>query len=334
MEKTVEVSEQSQVAEVRRLVADLARSQGMSEAEAGRCALVATEAATNLVKYGKHGSVTANVFSEWGVTGVQMVAADKGPGFSNFVASSRDGISTGGSLGIGLGSIMRISDLFEVFTVPGQGSALFSRIHKAPAKAQVPEGALLVESRRAPKRGEQECGDACAYTRAGSWQRLCVIDGLGHGPLASRAAVEALAVVRAAPAADSPADILTRAHQALRSTRGVVMAVAAIDQAAGRLLFAGVGNVAASLHSGDSTRHLLSVEGVVGYSAARTLKPEEHPWTPASTLILSSDGVSTRWNLARYPGLLQRHPWLIASVLCRDFARDSDDATMLVAKGN
>jgi len=332
MEKTIEVIEQSQVAEVRRVVAELALAQGLSSAEAGRCALVATEASTNLVKYGKQGSVTVDGFSEWGVSGIQLVAADKGPGFSNFLASARDGVSTGGSLGIGLGGILRASDLFEVFTVAGQGSALLSRIAKGQAKAKVPEGALAIGSRRAPMRGQVECGDACSYTRAGVWQRLCVVDGLGHGPLAARAAAEALAIVRSAPAACTPLEIVARAHEALKSTRGAVMAVAAVDPSAGKLLFSGVGNIAAAIYSGEQTRHLLSVEGVVGYQS-RTLRMEEQPWHEGCTLILASDGVSTRWNLARYPGLLNRHPVLVASVIHRDFARDTDDSTLLVAKG-
>ena len=332
MEKTIEVSEQSQVAEVRRVVAELARGQGMTPAEAGRGALVATEASTNLVKYGKHGAVTVQAFSEWGVTGIQIVAADKGPGFSNFVASSRDGVSTGGSLGIGLGGIMRASDLFEVFTVPGQGSAFLSRIFKGTGKPQVPEGALAIGARRSPMLGQLECGDACSYTRAGGWQRLCVVDGLGHGPLAARASAEAMAVVRSAPAADSPLDILKNAHETLKRTRGAVMAVAAIDHAAGRMRFAGVGNIAGVVYTGGESHHLLSVEGVVGYNA-RSFKMADLQWNAGSTIILSSDGVSTRWNLARYPGLLQRHPELIASVIHRDFARSSDDATVLVARG-
>jgi anti-sigma regulatory factor (Ser/Thr protein kinase) len=332
MEKTIEVSEQSQVAEVRRVVAELSAAQGMSSVEAGRCALVATEASTNLVKYGKHGSITASAFAEWGTSGVQIVAADRGPGFSNFLASARDGVSTGGSLGIGLGGIMRASDLFEVFTVPGQGSALLCRVAKGNAKPNVPAGALAVGSRRSPMRGQIECGDACSYTRSGGWQRLCLVDGLGHGPLAARAAAEAMAVVRAAPAAMSPMEIVARAHEALKATRGAVMAVAAIDTAAGRLCFSGVGNIAAAVYCAETTLHLLSVEGVVGYQA-RTLKMEEHPWHDGCTLILSSDGVSTRWNPSRYPGLLTRHATLIASVIHRDFARDTDDATLLVAKG-
>jgi len=331
METTVEVHESSQVSEVRRVVADAARAQGMSAEDAGRCALVATEVSTNLIKYGKGGSVSVGTYFETGVVGVQIVAADKGPGFSNFVASSRDGHSTGGSLGIGLGAILRASDVFDVFTVPEQGSAILCRVAKGGAKSSPPAGALVVGSRTVPIAGETECGDAWAHARAGSWQRLCVVDGLGHGPLAASAAVAATAVFRAAVSADTPVDILVRAHAELKSTRGAVMAVAAIDVEAGRLLFAGVGNISAVLYGDGASSHLLSVEGVVGYNA-RNMKLHERPWNDGCILVMASDGLSTRWNLARYPGLQQRHPALVAAVLHRDFARSTDDATVVVVR--
>ncbi|MBA3773067.1 MAG: SpoIIE family protein phosphatase [Ramlibacter sp.] len=332
METTIDVCEKSQVAEVRRVVAERAVGLGMSEADQGRAALVATEISTNLVKYGRQGAVTVSTFAEWRIKGLQMVAVDHGPGFSNFVASARDGHSTGGSLGIGLGAVMRHCDLFDVYTVEAQGSALLCRIVTGSAVPTVPEGALVLGARSTPMRGQIECGDAWSHTGAGGRQWLCVVDGLGHGPLAALASAEAVAIFRGAAQGDSPADILARAHAALKSTRGAVMAVAAIDGAAGVLQFAGVGNIAAVLYQGDETHHLLSVEGIVGYNA-RNFRMQERAWSDNAVLVLSSDGLSTRWNLSRYPGLLQRHPGLIASVLFRDFARDTDDATIVVAKG-
>lgn len=332
METTIDVSEKSQVAEVRRVVAEKAHALGMSEADHGRAALVATEISTNLVKYGKQGVVSVTTFREARTSGVQIIAVDQGPGFTNFVVSSRDGHSTGGSLGIGLGSIMRSSDVFDVYTVESQGSALFCRIVKGGVVAELPAGELAVATRSTPKRGQTECGDACSFMRVGRWQRLCMIDGLGHGPLAALASAEALKVFRASTAADVPADILMRAHVALKSTRGAVMAIAAINIEAGELHFAGVGNIVGVLYEGDDTHHLLSVEGIVGYNA-RNIRTQERPWSSNSTVILSTDGLSTRWNMAKYPGLLLRRPELIASVLFRDFARDTDDATVLVAKG-
>lgn len=331
METTVEVTEKSQVAEVRRVVAEMGKAMGMPDADLGRAALVATEASTNLVKYGKQGTVSVGRFVEPGGRGLQIVATDRGPGFANFLASARDGHSTGGSLGVGLGAIQRMSDLFEVYTVETQGSALLFRIAAGGILAPLAPGALSVGTRRRPMRGEHECGDAWASASSGRWQWLGVIDGLGHGPLAAVAAAEAAAVVRGAGDGDSPVDILARAHEAMRSTRGAVMAVVAIDTAAGKFRFSGVGNIAAMLCDGESATHLLSVEGVVGYNA-RNMKLREAAWTRNCALILSTDGLSSRGNPLRYPGLLERHPGLVAAVLFRDFARDTDDATVLVAK--
>lgn len=331
MESTIEVVEQSQVAEVRRLAMELGRAQDFGEADLGRAALVATEKCTNLVKYATGGTVTVSRFCDAGAQGIQFVAADRGPGFHDFAAASRDGHSTGGSLGLGLGIILRSSDLFDVYTAVGQGSVFLSRVARERHLPPASSGALEIGARCAPMRGETECGDGWSNAASGRWQRVCVIDGLGHGPLAASAAAQALAVFNAARESDVPSQIITRCHAALKSTRGAVMAIAAIDIEAGVLLFAGVGNIAAAIHSGAGTNHLLSTEGIVGYQM-RVVRDVHQPWRPGDALVLSSDGLSTRWNMARYPDLLQRSPGLVASVLFRDLVRGNDDATVVVAK--
>jgi anti-sigma regulatory factor (Ser/Thr protein kinase) len=330
-ETAFEVVESSQVAQVRRLAMEIGRALGLSEQDVGRAALVATEAATNLVKYGKQGAMTVGPFFDQGSVGVQLTAVDHGPGFPDFGAAARDGHSTGGSLGLGLGTMMRASDLFDSYTGADQGSAFLVRV----ARGRVPPAAgacgLAIGARRVPKRGETECGDAWAHAHCGRWERLCLVDGLGHGPLAAIAAREALAVFHAAGEADTPATIIERCHAALKTTRGAVMAVAAVDAHAGRILFAGVGNIAGMLYSPSSSHHLLSTDGIVGHNM-RTVRVVERPWARGDSVVLSSDGLTGRWNLARYPGLVHRHPLLVASVLFRDFARDTDDATVVVAR--
>jgi anti-sigma regulatory factor (Ser/Thr protein kinase) len=331
VEKTIEVVEHSQVAEVRRLSAELGRAQGLTEHDLGRAALVATEASTNLVKYGKQGCVTVSTFTADGAAGVQFIAVDRGPGLGDFESAARNGHSTGGSLGLGLGVILRASDLFDVYTVAAQGSALLSRVSRDRASPAKGAGRLELGARQAPKRGEFECGDAWACARVGRWDRVCVVDGLGHGPLAASAARDAVAVFRDAREADSPADIINRCHQALRGTRGAVMAVAAIDLHGGVLSFAGVGNINAVVYSAaGGSSHLVSTEGIVGYQV-RSIRGMQRAWSRGDTIVVSSDGLSSRWNMLRYPDLLLRHPALTAAVLFRDFARDSDDATMVVA---
>lgn len=79
METTLDVSEASQVAEVRRVAAEMARVEKMTVAETGRLALVASETSTNLVKYGKGGTVTLTRYAEHGQHGVQIIAITAAP---------------------------------------------------------------------------------------------------------------------------------------------------------------------------------------------------------------------------------------------------------------
>jgi hypothetical protein len=121
------------------------------------------------------------------------------------------------------------------------------------------------------------------------------------------------------------------AHQAAKPTRGAAFGVAVLDEAAGVVRFAGVGNVAAVVVKGGERRHLVSYNGIVGHEY-RKLSEFSHPWQAPSVLIMHSDGIATHWDLERYPGLLARDPSLIAGVLYRDFMRGRDDATVLVLK--
>jgi len=332
METTIEVHEPSQVGEVRRAAAELARAEGMSETEMGHMALLATEVSTNLVKYAKRGTVMLSSFVEGSQRGVEIIAMDHGPGFANLAASLRDGHSTGGGLGIGLGSMQRAASYFDIYTVPGQGSGVLARLVKAtPGASKAPPG-LIAAARSVPKKGQLECGDAWRVRHFRATQMICIVDGLGHGPLAAEAAARALEVFDAAAPTDTPANILLRAHEQLKDTRGVVMAVLALDAAAGTATFSGVGNIAAVIVQQSGAEHLLSVEGIAGYNL-RKVRTQAALWKANAVVILNTDGLAGRWNLARYPGLLARHPSLIASVLFRDHARNTDDATIVVAKG-
>lgn len=332
METTLEVNEPSQVAEVRRVAAELARAENMTEAECGKLALIATEASTNLVKYGKAGAVTLTRYVEGTQHGVQLIAVDSGPGFADFAASARDGHSTAGSLGIGLGVIMRSSTFFDVYSVPGEGTAMVARL--AHAAARKPATALApfeFAVRATPMKGQVECGDAWSVREFGARQLICIVDGLGHGPLAAMASARAIAVFEAARPDDTPAAIMTRAHEQLKETRGAVMGILALDRQANTADYCGIGNIAAAIHLGTESRHLLSIEGTVGYRMRGT-RTQTVPWESTAVAVLYTDGLSGRWGPARYPGLLSRHPSLIASVLFRDHARDTDDATIVVAR--
>ena len=107
--------------------------------------------------------------------------------------------------------------------------------------------------------------------------------------------------------------------------------LAQLDLLQNRLDFAGVGNIMASITTGEARRQMVSHNGIVG-SNVRRIQEFRHDWSPASLLLLCSDGLGTRWDLAQYPGLDRHHPSVIAGVLYRDFVRGRDDATVLVIR--
>jgi hypothetical protein len=76
---------------------------------------------------------------------------------------------------------------------------------------------------------------------------------------------------------------------------------------------------------------MVSHNGIVG-SNMRKVQEFTQAWQPGSLLVLCSDGLNTRWDLNRYPGLADRHPSVIAALLYRDFARRRDDVTVLVLR--
>lgn len=331
METIVTVSEPSQVAQARRQALAVARTCGFSEEDAGKVALIVTEAGTNLVKYARGGYLVARPYAEGDSLGVEILALDNGPGLDNM--SLQDGHSTGGSLGLGMGAIMRMSTNCDIYSVQGRGTAILARVAPGRSRAAGKPAlhGLSASGMSTPKPGQEACGDAWdeAWHDGVLW--LTVIDGLGHGPQAAFASAQAIRVFRAALGKASPEEILSRAHAELKATRGAVMAVAAIRPREGRVDFAGVGNIAALVLCRDETKRLASMDGTVGYSI-RQIRGQSQSWTPESTLVMHSDGLSSRWTLAEHPGLLFRHPSLVAAVLHRDFGRQNDDTTVLVAK--
>src|SRR5690349_18158883 len=99
------VSETSQVGEARRKTIDLAKGLGFDEAGTEKAAIVITEMATNLVKHAGGGSLLVQVVKQDGIYGLELLALDKGRGMANVAECLRDGYSTSGSQGQGLGAI-------------------------------------------------------------------------------------------------------------------------------------------------------------------------------------------------------------------------------------
>jgi hypothetical protein len=107
------------------------------------------------------------------------------------------------------------------------------------------------------------------------------------------------------------------------------VAAGLFDRAHGVLRYAGIGNISGSLLENGTSRGLLSHNGTAG-AQARKIQEMEYPWPPNAILVMHSDGLQSRWQLDRYPGIAASHPGVIAGVLYRDFQRGRDDATVVV----
>ena len=325
------ISDSSQVPGARRAAADLSRRAGFSDTHADKAALIATELGTNLVKHGGGGEMCLQtVRDRIGTDVLEILTLDKGPGMANVLQSLSDGYSTAGSAGTGLGAIRRLSDAFDLYSQPGRGTVVLSRLFSVPSPAVARLKTLELGAVTRSKKGEEVCGDHwSAIAQRGQWQFL-VADGLGHGPLASEAAMQAARLFRTTRNR-TLSELLETIHQALRSTRGAAVAIADVDLGQQLVRFAGVGNVAGAVVSPGGTRNMVSLNGTAGVEM-RKITEFSYPWPDDALLILHSDGLASHWNLDQYPGLFQRHPTVIAAVLYRDHDRGRDDVTVVVAK--
>lgn len=335
----VPVSEMSEVGTARRFAVALAESLGSSETVCGRVALVATELATNLVLHAGEGQLLLQLVAQGDGRFLEVLSVDNGPGMDT-VKCLRDGFSSGGTSGNGLGAVQRLSSEFDLYSQPAHGCVVLSRI-ALPASAGVTAGAWETVVRDGPSEGwrwgalavaapgEAVVGDTWRIVTDGNDLSVMLADGLGHGPLASLASEAAAETFRTSAANGLPA-FFTQAHDALRSTRGAAVAAAVCQAGTGSLQYISIGNVSASIltRSGEQKR-LLSDNGTVG-AAMRLRAPMKYAWNDGDRLVMHSDGISARWTGKEYPNHMQHHPAVLSALLFRDLGRGRDDATVMV----
>lgn len=324
---SVTISDETGVGEARRVASALCDAVGFDPTRKGKLALVVTEAASNVMHHGGGGEILMRRLNEHGRTGFEVLAIDRGPGMKNLTQCIADGYSTRGTAGTGLGSIVRNSDLFDVFSAPDRGTVLLAQLWNGTP------GATLASARWGAVclaiSGEDVSGDGWAVTSNGQRTAIVLLDGLGHGQGAADATLAGLRSFHA-NASLAPGDIVAPLHEALRPTRGAAGAIVAIDTGAQTVRFAGVGNCSASLHeaAGSRSTGLASQNGTLGVRQPR-VHELSYVWPAEGLLIMHTDGLATRWNLDDYAGLFRRHPSVISGVLYRDFSRNRDDVTVL-----
>jgi anti-sigma regulatory factor (Ser/Thr protein kinase) len=319
------VEDASAVTACRNAALGLADRLRFPAARADQLALAVTEAASNLHKHASEGSLWLGVNRDGEPPGIDLVTIDAGPGLPDVAAAARDGHSTAGTLGIGLGAIKRLADSVDLYSRPGHGTALTARFRPPGSRfPDPPRWAGLIR----PITGETECGDAYAAACAGDAITAILCDGLGHGPLAAAAAAEGVSAFLEDPAGD-PAELAGRVHRRMAGTRGGAVGIVRLGDGVAR--YCGLGNIAASILGQGRRKNMISIPGIAGHQA-RTIRQFDYELPPGAAVILHSDGISARWQAAALPSLETRDPLLIAAVLLAEAGIHRDDAGILVLK--
>lgn len=326
----LEIRDAASVSLAREQVRTRAAAAGLAALATERLVSAVSELAHNQLAHAKGGTIGTRAIVRGGVTGLEVVAADRGPGIADPAAAYRGGKVTG-SLGVGLGAAHRQVDELDADVRLGQGTCIRVRTFAAP----VPRCELAIYGR--PHPDEAVSGDDAAVARDQHGCTFAIVDGLGHGPLAREPAHAAMLEVLRAPDRD-PVRLLTDCHAALHGSRGAVMAAARIEAHAtpeGRTLtYASIGNIAARVIGVDlQGRPLPSAPGVLGTSSfPRRLVPSVITLAPREVFVACSDGIATRFDLTAEPALLREPALVLAAYLVHTFGRTTDDALVVVVR--
>jgi len=171
-------------------------------------------------------------------------------------------------------------------------------------------------------------GDAFGTFRSKRGPLVALADGLGHGPRAAEASAAFLRSIEE-NADESFEAMFMRAHHALVRTRGVVAAAVRFDESRREVEIGGLGNITALVVRGGTRATPLGLlPGVLG-SAYRKVRPHVLPFAVNDVVVLHTDGVRPRFDLAPVRTL---SPQAAVDEILRVAGKSSDDAAVVVAR--
>jgi serine/threonine-protein kinase RsbT len=116
------IESQDDVVLVRQAVRAWAVDLGFSLVDQTKIVTAASELARNALVHGGGGTVELETLVRGGRAGLRLTFADAGPGIGDVAQAMRDGFTTGGGMGLGLGGARRLSSEFEIRSTPGEGT--------------------------------------------------------------------------------------------------------------------------------------------------------------------------------------------------------------------
>ena len=336
------IDSEADVGVCRRKAVGLSRQIGFDEVKTGEVAILVSELVTNVLKHaGGSGRILMCCFRDnHNRLALEIWCCDNGNGIPDPEKALTDGYTGKQSLGIGLGTIRRFSDLFELQPIKDEGiNNLYCNLHTEYTHCLrivkwVPEKIWKGNNRSISwgatsccKPGETLNGDGYVVNHLTPTRTVAaVIDGLGHGKeanIATSIIKEQILLKSDLP----PFDLIKYLHQAARGTRGAVIALMMINTELDKLSFIGIGNIEGFIISESGKKTLISFGGILGHNI-RSPHIHEFPFSKGDTVCLYSDGIHSRWNTNDINW--KENPQKISEYLITNYSRLNDDATVLV----
>lgn len=122
--ETMSIQSAQDVILVRQAVRKLAVEQGFSLVDQTKIVTAASELARNTLDYGGGGTVKLEALQDGMRRGLRLIFEDSGPGIPDIDLALKDGYTTGGGLGMGLGGAKRLVNEFNIVSRVGEGTCI------------------------------------------------------------------------------------------------------------------------------------------------------------------------------------------------------------------
>jgi len=327
--QAIPIYDTSSVSSARQHVRAAGQRLNLSNEVVETAALVASEVTQNQLAHAKQGYLAVRPIVRGGINGIELVAADIGPGITRPTFALSDKSKPAGSLGAGLSAACRLADEIEFDNRVTEGFCVVARKFERSVPARAAEPAIMGR----PYPGEIISGDDAVFIHMPSGFLAALSDGLGHGPEAREASHRAIEKVT--KHCERHLDrLLTVLNTELAGTRGCAMSIVRFNEGDRMLECLSVGDVHSHLYHLKDAFFFASTPMILGEarSVLQKIRIEKTQVPVSSVLVMFSDGIKSRATLKGQLDVLRRSPIAIAEHLLENDSRPNDDALVLVVR--
>lgn len=330
--KLFNAADRSYLAILKKEIHGMATAAGLTEHRTAEVDIVVAELASNLIKHAGGGEILVRTI-DGNNPGIELISIDNGPGMIDPQRMIDDGISTTNTMGHGLGSIKRLSDNFQIYSLKGWGTIVLSRLYNTslPSFSRKPQAD--VKAIILAKPGETLSGDGAYYDLNKKRLTIMLGDGLGHGKDANEAVEQAIAAFKECKE-DDLIETFRFIHRQVRKTRGLVASIAKFDFSEKRWQILGIGNIATRMQRSLGSKSYIAYNGIVGMNIPNTMKVHDIDSELGQVLVMCSDGIKSSIDFHKYTGIFKCDLSIVAAAVYKDFARRTDDMSVVVSRIN